>query len=168
MKKTIKVFLGVLISALVLGLASCQQANGPQDVKVVDLVTQTQMHDHAYSVTGTLTPNTTGASALTISGDAFIRWSNNIGSDTNYTSYTITGNYYYLATSAATTYTSGSINLTIYKIGGKYYQRETTNGKTELVDISSRLTGNPEGSSFTYTTASTTTSWGSAITFTRR
>ena len=166
MKKTIKVFLGVLISALVLGLASCQQANGPQDVKLVDQVTQ--VHNHVYSVTGSLTPNTTGASALTISGDAWISWSNNIGSDTNYTTYSITGNYYYLATSAATTYTSGSINLTIYKIGGKYYQRETTNGKTEFVDISSRLTGNPEGSSFTYTTASTTTSWGSNITFTRR
>ncbi len=166
MKKTIKVFLGVLISALVLGLASCQQANGPQDVKVVDQVTQ--MHNHVYSVTGTLTPNTTGASALNISGDAWISWSNNIASDTNYTTYSITGNYYYLATSAATTYTSGSISLTIYKIGGKYYQRETTNGKTEFVDISSRLTGNPEGSSFTYTTPSTTTSWGSNITFTRR
>ena len=165
MKKTIKVFLGVLISALVLGFTSCQQANGPQDVKITDYPTQT--YDYWYSATGTFTPRGT-TTAVAASGDVNVWWTKSAATDTNYTTFRLQGNINYKTSSTATSYSSTYINYTITKINGKYYMQQSINGESKLVDVSSYISGSPESSSFTFTQPVSTYVDGLNLTLTKK
>ena len=158
--KNTKLFLGVLIAALVLGFASCKQAEGPQDVNVTDMYKSTA--DYYYKATGSVT---VGGTAYTLGGDSRVRiqWSYNKGTDTNVTAYTISGTVQGLA-SGATAYTNQTISLAFVKINGKIYEQKTdsTTGLISNVDVTSRFTNGSLGDKkFTYTVAAADNNQGS-------
>ena len=162
--KSTKILLGLLIGALVLGFASCKQE--VQDVKVVDQnKTQSKYY---YTISGTYNANSSAA-AETVTGYAYVSWDSY--RNQNGTEYTISGKYNHKLDTATTYTTTGGTTLWInlYKIGGKYYIDDTdaTSGEAKQTDVSSRITGNVEGT-FTYTVAATATAPGYAFTFTKR
>ena len=144
---------------------SCQQANGPQDVKITDYPTQT--YDYWYSVTGTFTPRGT-TTAVAASGDVNVWWTINAASDTNYTTFRLQGNINYKTSSTATSYSSTYINYSITKINGKYYMQQNINGENKLVDVSSYISSSPESSSFTITQPVSTVVDGLNLTLTKK
>ena len=160
--KNTKLFLGVLIAALVLGFASCKQE--AQDVNVIGNTVKTDTTFY-YSVSGTYKSNSS-ATAEDVSGYADISWSS--GNITNGTKYTIkyTINH---KLSTATTWTSESeATLTLYKIGSKYYKEDVDSNSQKIMnDVTSRVTGSIDGK-FTYTLEATSTDAGYALTFQKR
>lgn len=157
MKKITKVLLGLLAGALAVGFASCKQV---QDVNVVSEYTTSAKY--VYTATGTITVSGTDYTVDSAMVDA--SWNYNKETDTNMTTYTISGTYYYKVNATDTNYTSSSATFYLYKVNGNFCERKTTNGKTTYEPVSG-LTGAPGDGTFSYTGRAST--YDVALTFTK-
>lgn len=164
--KKINIVLAVLLTALVLGFASCKQA---KDVNIVS--EPTNEHDLRYDISGTATQSGT---SYTLKGEArFYWWDNN--KDTNIVDLDPWGNnfVYGEAYDASNNYVDSVdedvLDLSpLVKLNGKISTTKTTNGETKYVDISDRFSNGSIGdSSFTYTYTEPTTNFTFVLTFTK-
>ncbi|WP_143090557.1 hypothetical protein [Treponema bryantii] len=139
-------FLGMLVGALVIGLASCKQAEGPQDVNIVDYYKSSA----SYECTATGTYNYAGSQYTVDYAFVEVSWNYHKDTDTNTDKYTISG-YLYGKTDGSTSYSEIYFSKTFYKKDGKWCITilNTDNG-LELHDVSAHFTGSPTDSTFSY------------------
>ena len=129
--KNTKLFLGVLIAALVLGFASCKQET--QDVNVLN-PTYKDSASYEYTVSGTYGSVTLKSGIITVTKNY------NKTVDTNVESYTISGTAYTTGATASPV----TINTSFKRVSGKYVKTVTaTSGEVTYANISSFFTGVP-------------------------
>jgi len=160
--KKINIVLAVLLTALVLGFASCKQA---KDVNIVS--EPTSFHDYRYDVSGTATQSGT---SYTVKGNAnFYWWTPEV--DTNrVTLYgSVSAGAYNESDTNVESFDEDALDLDpLYKLNGKITTTKNTNNEVKYVDISDRFSNGSIGdSSFTYTYTEPTSNAEFVLTFTK-